>query len=286
MNARYDRQIRAFGLPAQARLATLTVAVVGVGGIGSLVVQSLAQLGVGRFLLVDPDTVEDTNLNRLAGATATDIGTPKVAVAQRTAVTANPCVTVHAVTGDVLDDPVWRELRCADVLVGAVDGHAPRWALNRLAVQYARPLVDTGVTLQPDPGTGRLDASGHIAVVRPHGPCLLCLSGYSPAAVARELDPGLVSARRAAGYRSDAPEEPTPSVVFLNQVVAGHAVAEVVNWVTPWRDAVAYLLIDLAAGSTQPMQADRQPECAACGAESARALADAAPAPGARLSST
>lgn len=280
VSSRYDRQVRAFGEPAQQRFAGLTVAVVGVGGVGSLVVQSLAQLGVGRLLLVDPDTVATTNLNRLAGATTADVTVEKVRVAERVATSANSDVTVRVVCGSVLDDDVWRRLRAADVVVGAVDGHAPRWVLNRLAVQYARCYVDVGVALQPDPVSGALDASGHVAVVRPNGPCLLCLSGYDPRAVAGELQPELAAARRAAGYRVDVPDEPTPSVVFLNQVVAGHAVAEVVNWVVPWRPAVPYLLIDLAAGSTTPMRGERHPECGACGPGSARGLSDADGTPG------
>ena len=68
----YERQVRAFGAQAQQRLGEMTVAVVGVGGVGSLVVQALAHLGVGRMYLVDPDTVSAGNLNRLVGGCPAD----------------------------------------------------------------------------------------------------------------------------------------------------------------------------------------------------------------------
>jgi molybdopterin/thiamine biosynthesis adenylyltransferase len=82
---RHDRQIRAFGSDGQRRLGAATAAVVGAGGIGSLLIQGLAHLGVGRLIVIDPDRVEPSNLNRLAGATAADArdGVSKAEVAAR-----------------------------------------------------------------------------------------------------------------------------------------------------------------------------------------------------------
>lgn len=280
---RYDRQVRAFGPELQDRLARLTIAVVGVGGVGSLVVQGLACLGAGRLLLVDPDTVEPSNLNRLVGATPADAarGTAKVDVAARAVAAINPATAVSPVRGSVTEAGTWSHLRAAEVIVGAVDGHAARWALNRLAVQYARCYLDVGVDLRPmDEGVGgRLEAGGHLAVLRPHGPCLLCLSGYDPGQVGVELDPALAAARRTAGYRVDDPDAATPSVVFLNQVLAGHALAELVNLLSPWRPPVAYLLVDLVGSTTSVLAAERNADCPACGPCSPRALSDAAGAP-------
>lgn len=280
---RYDRQVRAFGTQLQDGLARLTVAVVGVGGVGSLIVQGLAHLGAGRLLLLDPDTVEPSNLNRLVGATPADAagGVDKVDVAARAVTASNPATAVYPVRGSVTEATAWSQLRAADVIVGAVDGHAARWALNRLAVQYARCYLDVGVDLRSaDDGAGRrLEAGGHIAVVRPHGPCLLCLSGYDPAQVGVELDPALAAARRSAGYLADDPDTPTPSVVFLNQILAGHALAELVNLLTPWRLPLAYLLVDLVGSSTSVFAAERNDDCPACGPYSPRALCDAAGPP-------
>ncbi|MBO4161459.1 HesA/MoeB/ThiF family protein [Micromonospora antibiotica] len=286
---RYDRQVRAFG-----RLAELTVAVVGLGGVGSQVVQSLAHLGVGGLLLVDPDTVTATNLNRLIGAKPADVAraATKVTVAARTVRTINPQVRVRGIAGSILDPVVWQQVRPAEVIVGAVDGHAPRWALNRLAVQYARCYLDVGVELGPAPrpeqpddhdqeasSRVRLEAGGHLAVIRPGGPCLLCLCGYDPRLVDAELDPGLAAARRAAGYRVDDPAEPAPSVVFLNQIIAGYAVGELLNYVSLWRPPVRYLLVDAAVNGTTALDADRDPQCLACGPDSPRGLSDAAGPP-------
>ena len=193
---RHDRQIRAFGHDGQRRLGAATAAVVGAGGIGSLLVQGLAHLGIGRLIVIDPDCVEPTNLNRLAGATAADAqdGVSKVEVAARAVTGIDPDIPVHAIQNSILNTDAWMTLRCADLLFGAVDGHAPRWALNALAVQYARPYIDTGAEITAHE-SGTLDVSGHVATVTPGGPCLLCLSGYNPAAASMELDPTLTAAK-------------------------------------------------------------------------------------------
>lgn len=273
---RHDRQVRAFGAGGQRRLQASTAAVVGAGGIGSLLVQGLAHLGIGRLIIVDPDHVEATNLNRLAGATNADARRrrTKVEVAARTASRIDPELPVHPVCDTVLDAAVWQSLRCADLIFGAVDGHAPRWALNTLAVQYARHYIDTGTQItHRDDDT--LEVAGHVATVTPAGPCLLCLSGYDPRAASTELDPALAAAKRTAGYLSEAPDEPAPSVIFLNQAIAAVALGEALNALTGWHPHRPYTLIDLSAPALTPIDADPVPGCPACGPDSPRALGDA-----------
>ena len=67
------------------------VAIVGLGGGGSHIAQQLGHLGVGEFVLIDQDVVEDSNLNRLVGATQQDVVrcTSKASVAGRVIVGVN-----------------------------------------------------------------------------------------------------------------------------------------------------------------------------------------------------
>ena len=82
-----DRLLRQsfLGSDSDATLWRLRVAIVGLGGGGSHIAQQLAHVGVGKFVLIDPDVVEDSNLNRLVGAGARDAikHTPKVQVLKR-----------------------------------------------------------------------------------------------------------------------------------------------------------------------------------------------------------
>ena len=80
-------------------LASCRVGLVGFGGGGSHIAQQLAHVGVGAFVVVDPDVVEDTNLNRLVGATAADVerGTAKGEIAERVIRGVNPKARVAKV---------------------------------------------------------------------------------------------------------------------------------------------------------------------------------------------
>lgn len=239
-----------------------------------MVVQSLAHLGIGRLVLVDPDRIEVSNLNRVVGATPADAqaGTLKVSIARRLATQINPAAQVVALPTSVLDPHTWWRLRAVDVLIGAVDSNAARWAINLLAVQYARLYLDVAVEITRHQNT--LEVAGHLAVVRPDGPCLRCLHGYDPAQAAQELQPQLMAAKRAAGYLADQPDEPAPSVIFLNQALAAQAVAEVLNWVTGWRSPQTYLLVDLTSPAVTPIAADPDPACSTCGPSGLRGLGD------------
>lgn len=107
----HDRQIRAFGEDGQRAIQALRVGFVGLGGTGSVAAQQLAHLGVRRFLLLDPDALDDTSLNRVVGATPRDVGGAKVLVAKRTIRRIAPDAAVEAICGDVLTASVGLKLR-------------------------------------------------------------------------------------------------------------------------------------------------------------------------------
>ncbi len=66
-------------------LAGLRVGVAGVGGVGSILVEFLARLGVGGLVLVDYDVLKEENLNRSLGARREDVGRPKIEYLARVA---------------------------------------------------------------------------------------------------------------------------------------------------------------------------------------------------------
>ncbi|HIQ55804.1 MAG TPA: HesA/MoeB/ThiF family protein, partial [Pyrodictium sp.] len=77
---RYSRQLPIIGVRGQERLAKSSVAVVGCGGVGTLVAELLARAGVGRLILVDYDVVALDNLNRGTLLAEEDVGKPKALV--------------------------------------------------------------------------------------------------------------------------------------------------------------------------------------------------------------
>ena len=79
MNA-FQRLELLIGAANIAKLNAATVAIFGVGGVGSFTVEALARSGVGRLVLIDKDNVDATNINRQIHALQSTVGHPKVEV--------------------------------------------------------------------------------------------------------------------------------------------------------------------------------------------------------------
>ena len=76
------------------KLKNSTIAVFGIGGVGSYVIESLARCGVGNLVLIDNDIVDITNINRQLIADTTVIGKNKVDVAKERLLKINPEINV------------------------------------------------------------------------------------------------------------------------------------------------------------------------------------------------
>ena len=92
----FSRNELAIGPEGLERLKNATVAVLGVGGVGSFVVEALARSGVGRLVLVDRDNVDITNINRQIHALLSTIGRPKVELMKERIADINPACEVIA----------------------------------------------------------------------------------------------------------------------------------------------------------------------------------------------
>jgi ThiF family protein len=142
LNGNFVRQALIFGSFGQQLLGEMQVGVVGAGGVGMLIVQALSRLGVGQFVIVDPDHVSRSNLPRMPEARSRDaagwlgngtvgrIGrrlglsrpTSKVELARRIIEHANPRMcTLFVVTSLMTSLPVnfdpatsssWQQIRC------------------------------------------------------------------------------------------------------------------------------------------------------------------------------
>jgi hypothetical protein len=153
---RFARQVLMFGQAGQHRLRELTVAIVGAGGGGSLIAQSLAHLGVGGIILIDYDTVKRLNLSRIAGATSKDIGKPKVDVVARLIRSIDPSIAIAAFSGDVTYAEDAKAITAADVVFLATDTAFARHAVNLVCHQYMIPFFQVGAKVSTSPDGQRV----------------------------------------------------------------------------------------------------------------------------------
>lgn len=91
--ARTERLIGADGL---ARLQNSRVILFGTGGVGSWCAEALVRSGIGHLTLVDPDCVDETNINRQLPATTATVGQPKVEVLKKRLLEINPSADITA----------------------------------------------------------------------------------------------------------------------------------------------------------------------------------------------
>ncbi|MFC0296192.1 tRNA threonylcarbamoyladenosine dehydratase [Geobacillus jurassicus] len=92
----FSRNELAIGPEGLEKLKNATVAVLGIGGVGSFAVEALARSGIGRLVLVDRDNVDITNINRQIHALLSTIGRPKVELMKERIADINPACDVIA----------------------------------------------------------------------------------------------------------------------------------------------------------------------------------------------
>ena len=143
--SRFGALGRLYGAAALSRLAAATVTVVGVGGVGSWVVEALARSGVGALTLIDLDDVCVTNTNRQSHALVDTVGRPKVAVLAERARAINPECHVTTHTEFFTAQTAARLLATrSDWLVDAIDGMTNKALLIAACVERGQPVLTVG----------------------------------------------------------------------------------------------------------------------------------------------
>ncbi len=230
---RFDRNIRFFGKEGQSRLKNTYVVVVGIGGLGTHVVQQLILLGVGRLTLIDMEELDNTNLNRYVGARNDDPipGTKKVEIGSRMVDEINPVIQACKVPEQLTSEESFNAIIQADYVFGCLDNEGARLILNELCAAYSKPYIDlaTDIFLGKPPTYG-----GRICISWDGQGCIVCYDELDIAEAQEDLEnPEARQARKAIyGISHEDLNEAGPSVVSINGIVASFAVTEFMLWVT------------------------------------------------------
>lgn len=152
---RFGGIARLYGTAALARFRSAHVCVIGVGGVGSWVVEALARSAIGRLTLIDLDNVAESNINRQIQALSSTIGQAKItALAERIALI-NPYCRVDPIEDFIDADNVATMLARGqfDYVVDAIDDVKAKSALIAWCREHAIPLITIGSAGgQIDPG--------------------------------------------------------------------------------------------------------------------------------------
>lgn len=267
---RHDRQVRAFGSDGQAGLSSLRVAIVGLGGTGSIVAHETAYLGVNDYILIDPDIVDETNLNRLLGATAHDMEKHKVDVAARGIMGIDPSAHCDTVVGNIVDANIASKLCDADFIFSCTDSHSSRAVLNQLAYQYLIPCIDMGVAIHVRDG-GVSHVVGRIQMLSSGLPCLVCANWIDSNQVRIEM---MTEEQRQRDPYFVGHSVPHPAVISLNGAVASVAVTMFLSAVTAFPSDARLILYDAIRGAMRPTIMTPEAGCIVCSSSGALARGD------------
>ena len=142
---RFGGIARLYGMAGLQRLHDAHVCVVGVGGVGSWVVEALVRSGVGALTLIDLDDLCVTNINRQLPALDGTIGLPKVQVLAERAALINPACLVHQVLEFVGEANAARLLDGGfDLVIDAVDRMSIKSVIIATCVAKEIPVITVG----------------------------------------------------------------------------------------------------------------------------------------------
>ena len=240
---RYSRHVLLdeIGIEGQQRLLASHALVIGAGGLGSPVLLYLGSAGVGRITVVDPDTVDTTNLQRQIVHSLATVGLSKAESAAARIASLNPDVAVRALVqradAALLDELVPQ----ADVVLDCSDNFATRHAVNAACVRHGKPLV-SGAAIGFDGQVSVYDSR------RAGAPCYACL--FPPSAAHQDVACATMGVL-------------APLVGLVGSVQAAEALKLLAGFGTPLRGRL--LMLDARRMAFDEIHVAAEPGCAVCG---------------------
>jgi adenylyltransferase/sulfurtransferase len=241
---RYARHIllREVGGTGQAKLKAAKVLIVGAGGLGSPLALYLAAAGIGTIGIIDPDTLELSNLQRQIAHGTANIGEPKVTSAAAAMRRINSLVTIqpHKLRLDATN--VSLLIESYDIICDGTDNFETRFLLADACVAGRRTLISAAV----------LRFEGQLSTFKPHadptGPCYRCLYPEPP-------PPGLVPSCSEAGILG-----------AVTGVMGTLQATEVLKEILGIGDSLSgrLLIWDALAASFRTIRLKKDPACPVC----------------------
>lgn len=228
------------GAEGQERLRHARVLIVGVGGLGSPVAMYLAAAGVGTLVLVDPDRVELSNLQRQLLHGTSTIGRPKTESARARLHDINPHVVVETHATRLTAANALERIGAVDLVVDGTDNFPARYLINDACVRLGKPFIHGSV----------YRFEGQVSFFWPRrGACYRCLYPQPPPADA-------------------APNCAEGGVLgVLPGVIGCLQATEAIKWITGCGELLMdrLLLFDALAMSFRTLYYARDPACPVCG---------------------
>lgn len=198
----------------QDRLKNATIMVVGAGALGNELIKNLTLLGIGRILIFDMDSIENTNLTRSVLYRTKDVGRYKAEVAAESAIEMNPDVKAKPYIANIIDDIGLGVFRRMDVVLGGLDNREARLFINQSCYKVNTPWIDGAIEALD--GFARVFVPGH-------GACYECTM--------TETDWKLINKRKSCALltHEEMNEGKIPTTPTSSSIIAGVQVQEMLK---------------------------------------------------------
>jgi adenylyltransferase/sulfurtransferase len=168
---RYRRQIAVVGEDGQEKIGRTRLLIAGAGGLGSTAALFAAMAGFGTIRIVDPDRIEETNLNRQLLYREADIGRLKVGIAAKALHALNSSIDIEPITAAIGTAPARDLIRGIDVVIDGLDNYLARFLLADAAWKCGVPFIHGAVE----------GFYGQVCTIIPKtSPCLRCIVPNPP----------------------------------------------------------------------------------------------------------
>lgn len=198
----------------QEKIQNAKIMVVGAGALGNEIVKNLTLLGIGNILILDMDSIENSNLTRSVLFRRNDVGRYKAEVAAERAKEINPDVNAVGIVANIIDDIGLGMFRRMDVVLGGLDNREARLAINQSCYKVNKPWIDGAIEVLN--GFARVFIPGH-------GACYECTM--------TDMDWELINKRKSCAlltYEQMA-EGKIPTTPTSSSVIAGIQVQEMLK---------------------------------------------------------
>ncbi|MCB2194424.1 MAG: ThiF family adenylyltransferase [Bacteroidetes bacterium] len=235
------RTIQAFGEKTYTMLNSMEIGIVGASGTGSIVIEQLVRLGVGKLVIADPDIVETKNLNRILNSTRSDAEKKRYKVDVLADAYNNIGLETKIITyrHNIYENKdLLKSLSNCDLIFGCLDSVDGRYLINQLSTFYIIPYFDLGVKLEADNKGGISKICGTVHYIQPGKSSLLTRGVYT-----------LDDVRSSSQYRKNPNEYfhlkknsyikninvNSPAVISINMQISSHAINEFLNRVHQYK---------------------------------------------------
>ncbi|UCE37008.1 MAG: HesA/MoeB/ThiF family protein [Thermoplasmata archaeon] len=267
MDERYQR-LTLFEFADFSKLREKSALVVGVGGLGATVAEILVRVGIGRLVIMDYDTLEMANMNRMIYK-PNQIGKFKVEALSEYLLEINEQIDIVAHPFNITSGDGYKafmdEVGKSDVIFGCVDTFGVRLFMNAKCVEQKRTFIDGGASLDGIRGSVQVVIPGKTACYRCHRHTLGLGKEKSEKTVSVKEDPMLYLELEEPGKDRQTGICHLTSLPTTMTIIAALQCQEGFKYLLEFGDVANYLMYNGIRGVIERYDWERDPKCPVCG---------------------